>query len=160
MSRHINVNPGHYKVRGRERQGEEILHVQQKQAFAAQGANARWEARQHPQPSPHPPEQIAAEAQLPTDGQERNEPTTAAGPTRVVAAAAPASGAKMAEAKAKRRKAGTSRARKTMTKTRRPPTKVKATSRSSSSRRRTAAARPRATRRRARAGSKKGARSR
>ena len=38
MSRHINVNPGHYKVRGRERQGEDILHVQQKQAFAAQDA--------------------------------------------------------------------------------------------------------------------------
>ena len=44
MSRNINVNPGHYKVRGRERQGEDILHVQQKQAFAAQDADAEKES--------------------------------------------------------------------------------------------------------------------
>ena len=52
MSRHINVNPGHYKVRGRERQGEDILHVQQKQAFAAQdaeraGSNVSSPCRRH-----------------------------------------------------------------------------------------------------------------
>lgn len=26
MSKHINVNPDHYKVAGRERQGEEVVH--------------------------------------------------------------------------------------------------------------------------------------
>ena len=34
MSRHINVNPGHYKVAGRERQGEDIIQAQQKQAYS------------------------------------------------------------------------------------------------------------------------------
>src|SRR2546423_1612741 len=32
MSKNINVNPDHYKVRGRERQGEDILHEQSKAA--------------------------------------------------------------------------------------------------------------------------------
>jgi hypothetical protein len=31
MSRKINVNPGQYKVAGRERQGEEVVHERQKQ---------------------------------------------------------------------------------------------------------------------------------
>jgi hypothetical protein len=34
MSRHINVNPGQYKVAGRERQGEDIIHEREKEAFS------------------------------------------------------------------------------------------------------------------------------
>lgn len=33
MSKQINVNPGHYKVAGREHQGDGILHKQNKQAL-------------------------------------------------------------------------------------------------------------------------------
>jgi len=45
MSRNINVNPAHYKVAGRERQGEAILQDAQKQAFAKQRENDdRWQA--------------------------------------------------------------------------------------------------------------------
>jgi hypothetical protein len=34
MSKNINVNPGNYKVAGRERQGEDVLHEAQKQTYA------------------------------------------------------------------------------------------------------------------------------
>ena len=34
MSRKINVNPDHYKVAGRERQGENIIQERQKQEFS------------------------------------------------------------------------------------------------------------------------------
>lgn len=34
MSKKINVNPGHYKVAGRERQGEDILAGAGKRAFS------------------------------------------------------------------------------------------------------------------------------
>lgn len=34
MSKNINVNPDHYKVAGRERQGEDIVHARQKQAMS------------------------------------------------------------------------------------------------------------------------------
>ncbi|HEX5217330.1 MAG TPA: hypothetical protein VFV98_17840 [Vicinamibacterales bacterium] len=45
MSRNINVNPAHYKVAGRERQGEAVLQDAQKQAFAKQQeSNGRWQA--------------------------------------------------------------------------------------------------------------------
>ena len=33
MSKKINVNPDHYKVAGRERQGEDILQEEHKQRF-------------------------------------------------------------------------------------------------------------------------------
>jgi hypothetical protein len=47
MSRNINVNPAHYKVAGRERQGEAILQSAQKQMYGQQHANLeRWQARQ------------------------------------------------------------------------------------------------------------------
>ena len=62
MSRNINVNPAHYKVRGRERQGEDVLHDMQKQAFSQQAADALWHQQQQPALAPpHPPEQAAAE---------------------------------------------------------------------------------------------------
>lgn len=35
MSRNINVNPGQYKTRGRERQGEEIVHEDERARMAA-----------------------------------------------------------------------------------------------------------------------------
>jgi hypothetical protein len=35
MSKRINVNPDHYKVAGRARQGEDIVHRDERQAFAA-----------------------------------------------------------------------------------------------------------------------------
>lgn len=66
MSRHINVNPGHYKVAGRERQGEDIIQEEQKQAYATQQADGfsdgvpPWEATRHSFVSAQPPEQAPA----------------------------------------------------------------------------------------------------
>ena len=34
MSKNNNVNPGQYKVAGRERQGEDVVHERQKQTLA------------------------------------------------------------------------------------------------------------------------------
>ena len=34
MSKRINVNPGNYKVAGRERQGEDVVHDRQKQKLS------------------------------------------------------------------------------------------------------------------------------
>ena len=34
MSKNINVNPGQYKVAGRERQGEDIVHGKQREQLA------------------------------------------------------------------------------------------------------------------------------
>lgn len=45
MSRKINVNPDHYKVAGRERQGEEVPTAVHKQAYAQQEAALRWTSR-------------------------------------------------------------------------------------------------------------------
>ena len=46
MSRRINVNPAHYKVAGRERQGENIAQDAQKHAFGQQQATEhRWQAQ-------------------------------------------------------------------------------------------------------------------
>jgi hypothetical protein len=62
MSKRINVNPDHYKVAGRERQGENIVHALERQAFAAQqGEAVRWQARQEQQrPSwTHPTQPLA-----------------------------------------------------------------------------------------------------
>ena len=42
MSRKINVNPDHYKVAGRERQGESIIQERQKRAYTkAERQNCR-----------------------------------------------------------------------------------------------------------------------
>jgi len=66
MSRNINVNPAHYKVAGRERQGEGILQQQQKQAYATQQAGGTsdgvppWEATRHSFVSAQPPEPAPA----------------------------------------------------------------------------------------------------
>lgn len=51
MSRNINVNPAHYKVAGRERQGENVIQNVERQAFAQQKADAdRWREKQVPPP--------------------------------------------------------------------------------------------------------------
>jgi hypothetical protein len=66
MSRNINVNPGHYKVAGRERQGEAILQAEQKQAYTTQQANFAgdgvppWEATRHSFVSAQPTEPAPA----------------------------------------------------------------------------------------------------
>ena len=66
MSRNINVNPAHYKVAGRERQGEDIIQQQQKQAYATQQAGGMsdgvppWEATRHSFVSAQPPEPAPA----------------------------------------------------------------------------------------------------
>jgi hypothetical protein len=42
MSKHINVNPDHYKVAGRERQGENIVHeVERREAKRTRSEDAR-----------------------------------------------------------------------------------------------------------------------
>jgi hypothetical protein len=38
MSGKNNVNPGHYKVAGRDRQGEDVVHEEQKQSMAQERA--------------------------------------------------------------------------------------------------------------------------
>ena len=45
MSKH-NVNPDHYKVAGRERQGEGILQARYKQKLAQSAVRERFEMRQ------------------------------------------------------------------------------------------------------------------
>jgi hypothetical protein len=58
MSKNNNVNPAHYKVGGRERQGEDVVHEIEKQKVAQQRAgisnrlSPRDEAKQRQQ---HPP---------------------------------------------------------------------------------------------------------
>ena len=52
MSKSINVNPDHYKVAGRERQGDAVIQNLEHQQFAEQQADAeRWRA-QHEGPQP------------------------------------------------------------------------------------------------------------
>jgi hypothetical protein len=41
MSKNINVNPGQYKIKGRERQGEDIIHERQKETLAKSLEKAR-----------------------------------------------------------------------------------------------------------------------
>ncbi|HYN06694.1 MAG TPA: hypothetical protein VES67_04825 [Vicinamibacterales bacterium] len=66
MSRHINVNPDHYKVAGRERQGEAINQELQRQQFTEQqAANARWQAKQDNQTPWENPAAPSAEPETP-----------------------------------------------------------------------------------------------
>jgi hypothetical protein len=46
MSKNINVNPGQYKVAGRERQGEDIVHERQKAVEAKLNQRSRNQRRQ------------------------------------------------------------------------------------------------------------------
>ena len=45
MSKNINVNPGQYKVAGRERQGEDIVHPDERQELSRR---SRTKARSSP----------------------------------------------------------------------------------------------------------------
>lgn len=51
MSKRINVNPDHYKVAGRERPGEDIVHEQHKRELAIQ---EKMRERQHRRPTGKP----------------------------------------------------------------------------------------------------------
>jgi hypothetical protein len=56
MSKNINVNPDHYKVAGRERQGEDVVQREQRKTMAQQQAELeRWQ-------SPKPKKPAAAKA--------------------------------------------------------------------------------------------------
>jgi hypothetical protein len=72
MSKNINVNPDHYKVAGRERQGEDIVHEDQRNAF--QGARAH--AQKADSEQPHIPNQEKAAEAAPRDA---DAPETASG---------------------------------------------------------------------------------
>ena len=45
MSKNNNVNPGQYKVAGRERQGEEIVHEREKAKASITGHTERVQAK-------------------------------------------------------------------------------------------------------------------
>ena len=62
MSRKINVNPAHYKVAGRERQGEDVLQSLEKKAFAQEQADLeRFQARHQQTPGWEDPAQPVAD---------------------------------------------------------------------------------------------------
>ena len=49
MSKNINVNPDHYKVAGRERQGEDVVHEIERSTMAQdEAARERWQAKKKP----------------------------------------------------------------------------------------------------------------
>ena len=65
MSKHINVNPDHYKVAGRERQGDAVIQNLQRQQFAQQQAQTeRWQAKHS-----GPPWETAAADSAEAEGQ-------------------------------------------------------------------------------------------
>ena len=63
MSKNINVNPDHYKVAGRERQGEDIVHEDQRSTFEG----ARAHAQKADSKQPHIPNQEKASEAAPRD---------------------------------------------------------------------------------------------
>lgn len=49
MTKNINVNPDHYKVGGRERQGEDVLQREQRRALTQQRTEMeRWQGKGKP----------------------------------------------------------------------------------------------------------------
>jgi hypothetical protein len=79
MSRNINVNPAHYKLAGRERQGEDVAQHLQKQAFSERRAEVeRWQARHaHGAPGWEDPAQPMAEPEPPKPARRRAKPRRA-----------------------------------------------------------------------------------
>ena len=69
MSRNINVNPGNYKVAGRERQGEDISHETQKQMYVRQRTETDIDPRKTSQ---LPARSSRAKAAAPIVGQHKN----------------------------------------------------------------------------------------
>jgi hypothetical protein len=45
MSKNINVNPGQYKIKGRERQGEDVVHEREKIKSSLQKHELREQAK-------------------------------------------------------------------------------------------------------------------
>ena len=84
-----NVNPNHYKVAGRERQGDGLLQERHRQKFAGSRVRDRFEARQPPfVPATAGLEGEAAEiATGPVD--ESARPTTPEGPKRATTSRRP-----------------------------------------------------------------------
>jgi hypothetical protein len=50
MSNKNNVNPDHYKVAGRDRQGEAVVHERQRQSLARDEARRARQAKRRPAP--------------------------------------------------------------------------------------------------------------
>jgi hypothetical protein len=48
MSKYINVNPDHYKTRGREPQGQDVVHDLQRKKLAEERANLEKESAPPP----------------------------------------------------------------------------------------------------------------
>ena len=46
MSKHINVNPDHYKVAGRERPGNQVAKAPKQADVVNRNAEKRWQKRQ------------------------------------------------------------------------------------------------------------------
>lgn len=61
MSKNINVNPDHYKVAGRERPGEDIVHSEERQALERASRGLRRQP-------PHIPNQERASRPRPSRG--------------------------------------------------------------------------------------------
>ena len=80
MSKRINVNPGIYKVAGRERQGEDIVQSLERRTFAQQQAETdRWRERQQAPPwetTPANPEAAADEPETPAPASARRRKPT------------------------------------------------------------------------------------
>jgi len=112
MSKKINVNPDHYKVAGRERQGEDIVQSIQRQAYAQQQAHAeRWQAKQ-PEGAPAQ-EEIR---QIPVESEPAKKPSR---PAAAKAKAKPKARGKSVRSKAPKKKAP--RAPKTSARKRKAP---------------------------------------
>ena len=60
MSKNINVNPDHYKVAGRERQGENVVHDVEKRETARLRRSERGPSGQRSQSLPKQPRQPRA----------------------------------------------------------------------------------------------------
>lgn len=81
-----NVNPNHYKIAGRDRQGEDILQERHKERFALNQARERFEQRQ-PLPFASAP---AAQDETSEGGDTATEETSGAEPVPERRAAKPA----------------------------------------------------------------------
>ena len=142
MSKH-NVNPNHYKVAGRERQGEDILQVRNKQKLAQSLVRERFEMRQSapagtspvdPSTFPSAPSDSSTQQAIGSSGETTSSPATR---PRRIAAAAPARRptatalSRKGVFTAKKRSTSTTKLRDTNTKTRskktaKPPSRATA----------------------------------
>jgi hypothetical protein len=61
MSEKNNVNPGNYKIGGRDRQGEDILHEAYKQQYAQAQAEGKTKEPRFPASQENPPDAEATD---------------------------------------------------------------------------------------------------